>query len=328
MPEDSYLQVVKSLAEQIEDASKIEASTLPVGSFSKIVVAGMGGSSIAGAVLQSFMRGSKIPVFVSRDYELPDFVDRNALVFVVSYSGNTEETLISLRSAYRKGASMVAITSGGKLLRKFEEEKMPFIKIPSGLQPRASLAYQLIPMLRLLSKLKLIPDPSRDIAKTISALRKASYEASAKALAGKLIGKVPLIYASERMASVAYRWKTQFNENAKIHAFCHSFPELNHNELVGYTNLNAHYYVVLLQDDADHQRIKERMKLTREIISKRDVPSTEIVIKGDNALTRLLSAIHIGDLASVYLAMFTNTDPEPVEVIEEFKSRLGKVPYL
>lgn len=328
MPEDSYLQVVKGLAEQIVEASSIEASKLPAGSFSKIVITGVGGSSIAGALLQSYLYGSKIPVFVCRDYELPDFVDRNTLVFVVSYSGNTEETLVSLKSAYRKGAAMVAVTSGGKLLRKFEDEKLPVIAIPPGLQPRASLAYQLIPMLRLLSKLKLISDPSRDIAKTIAALKKANYDVSAKSLAGKLIGKVPLIYASERLAPVAYRWKTQFNENAKIHAFSHSFSELNHNEIVGFTNLNAHYYVIIIQDEADHPRIKARMKLTREVLSKKDVPSTEIVVKGDNVLTRLLSAIHIGDLASVYLAMFTNTDPEPVEAIEDFKKQLGKIPYL
>ena len=223
MPGDSYLEIVKNLANQIEEASKIEPERMPAGVIKKIVIAGMGGSSIAGAVLASYMHKSPIPVFVSREYALPEHVDRNTLVFAISYSGNTEETLSSVRTAFRKGAQPVAVTSGGKLLRKFREHKLPLITLPSGLQPRASLAYQFIPILRLLGKMNLISDPSRDIRKTIDALRKASYAARAKSLAGKLIGKVPIIYASERMGSVAYRWKTQFNENAKDTRFLPRF---------------------------------------------------------------------------------------------------------
>ena len=326
MSDNSYLEIVKNLAQQIEEANAIEVSRLPPGNFNKIVISGMGGSSIAGAVLKSYMDKGSIPVFISRSYTLPEFIDRNTLVFAISYSGNTEETLSSLRYGYRKGATLIAITSGGKLLAKFHEQKMPFIQIPSGLQPRASLAYQLIPMLKVLGRMKLIPDPTRDISKTIAAIKRTSYAERAKSLAGKLVGKVPLIYASERFASVAYRWKTQFNENSKIHAFSQSFSELNHNELVGYTNINAHYYAIILEDENDHKRIKARMKLTRDIISKKDVPSTQILIKGDNHLARLFSAIHIGDLTSVYLAMFTNTDPEPVVLIEDLKKKLEKIP--
>ncbi|MBI2664099.1 bifunctional phosphoglucose/phosphomannose isomerase [Candidatus Woesearchaeota archaeon] len=328
MPADSYLEVVKGLAGQIEAASSIEASKLPVGHYDKIVVSGMGGSSIAGALLQTYMTDSKVPVFLSRTYEIPDFVDRSTLVFIISYSGNTEETISSLRFAIRKGAAVVAISSGGKLLNKFQEQQLPYIKLPANLQPRASIAYQLIPMLRLLYKLKIISNPAGDIASTVASLKKFSYEDRAKNLAGKLIGKVPLIYASEKFYSVAYRWKTQFNENAKVHAFSSAFSELNHNELVGYTNLNASYYVIILEDENDHPRIKARMKLTREVISKKEVPSTLLVIKGDNLLTRIFSAIHIGDLASVYLAFLTNTDPEPVYLIEELKRKLEKVPFI
>jgi len=328
MPADSYLELVKDLPKQLEEASELKVSRFPAGHINKVLISGMGGSSIAGAVLKSYMSKSKIPVFLSRTYELPEFVDRNTLVFAISYSGNTEETISALRTAYRKGAPLVAVTSGGKLLAKFVEQKAPYIQLPMGLQPRASLAYQLIPILKLLAKLKIIPDPSRDIEKTINALKKAGYEQRAKALAGKLIGKVPLIYASENFSSVAYRWKTQFNENAKIHAFSNAFSELNHNELVGFTNINAHYYVIMLEDEADHRRIKTRMRLTREILAKKNIPSTQILVKGDNMLTRLFSAIHIGDLTSVYLALVTNTDPEPVAIIEDFKKKLEKIPHI
>jgi len=328
MSSDSYLDIVKNLADDIEKASKVEVSKLPVGRFDKILVSGMGGSSIVGGILQAYLSDKcKVPVFSNRTYSLPDFVDRNTLVFSISYSGNTEETLSALRYAYRKGASIIGVTSGGKLLKKFQEQKMPYIMLPSGLQPRASLAYQLVPILNVLYRLKIIPDPSRELTKAVSAIKRAP-EDRAKNLAGKLIAKVPLIYASDRFAAVAYRWKTQFNENSKIHSFTHTFSELNHNEVLGYTNINANYHVIILEDEADHPRIKARMKLTREIISKKDVPSTHIVIKGDNILSRLFSSIYLGDLTSVYLALFTNTDPEPVKIIEDLKKRLGKVPYL
>ncbi|MBS3133284.1 bifunctional phosphoglucose/phosphomannose isomerase [Candidatus Woesearchaeota archaeon] len=329
MSADSYLDVVKNLPADIEKASKVEASKLPVGHFSKILVNGMGGSSIVGGILRAYLHDKcKLPVFVNRSYSLPDFVDRNTLVFSISYSGETEETLSALRYAYRKGASLVAVTSGGRLLKRFQEQKEPYIALPAGLQPRASLAYQLVTILNLLYKLKIIPDPSREITKAVAAVKKTPYEERAKTLAGKLIGKVPLIYASDRFSSVAYRWKTQFNENSKVHAFTNQFSELNHNELVGYTNIHANYHVIILEDEEDHPRIKARMKLTREIISKKDIPSTHIVIKGDNILSRLLTSIYLGDLTSVYLALFTNTDPEPVKVIEDLKKQLGKISYL
>lgn len=328
MSPDSYLEVVQSLPRQIGEASSIELCRLPPGQFNKVVVSGMGGSSIAGALLQSYMYKSNVPVFLSRSYSLPEFIDSNTLVIAVSYSGNTEETLTSLRTAYRKGSSIVAVCSGGKLLQRAEEHKIPLIRLPQGLQPRASLAYQLVPMLRLLSSLGMVPDVSSDIASAVSCLQRAPFNERAKVLAARLVGKIPLVYASERFGPVAYRWKAQFNENSKIHAFSNVFPELNHNEIVGYTNLNANYYAIILQDQDDESRVKVRMKIMRDVISKRQVPSTQIAITGDNLLARLFSSVYLGDLTSVYLALLTNTDPEPVPLIEGFKKQLDAIPFV
>ena len=330
MNSEAYLQIVKRISEQIEEALTIELKNRLVPKrYNKIIISGMGGSSIVGRIIQSYLWESSIPVFVSRDYNLQKFADPDTLVFAISYSGNTEETLSSLKTAYSKGCQTIGVTSGGKMLKKFLDSKEPYLKVPPNLQPRASLIYQLVPILKVLGDLRIIKDPRESILNTAKAFKKESenYNEQARSLADKLIGKIPLIYSSERMSSVAYRWKTQFNENSKIHSFSNSLPELNHNEIVGYSNLNGDYHVIFLEDQRDHPRIKERMKLTRKIISEKDIPSTHMVLRGDSFLASLLSAVHVGDLTSVYLAELTNTDPEAVEVIEQLKKSLKRVHY-
>jgi len=164
--------------------------------------------------------------------------------------------------------------------------------------------------------LHFIDNPVEDIKNTIKALKNPKFKERAQDLAEKLVEKIPLIYASERMGVVAYRWKTQFNENAKIHAFCHVFPELDHNELVGYDNIKAGYHVIIIKDDDDYVKIKKRMDITKRLISEAGINVTEMVIKGDCFLTKLFSAIYLGDLTSYYLALKYGTDPTPVDVIE------------
>ena len=330
MNSEAYLQIVKGISEQIEEALKIELKNrLAEKRYNKIIISGMGGSSIAGKIVQSCLWESSIPVFLSRDYSLQKFADADTLVFAISYSGNTEETLSSLKTAYSKGCQTIGITSGGKMLKRFIENKQPYLKVPPNLQPRASLIYQFVPILKVLADLRIIKDPELSLLGAAKAFRKESenYNEQARNLADKLIGKIPLIYSSERMSSIAYRWKTQFNENSKIHSFSNSFPELNHNEIVGYSNMNGEYHVILLEDQRDHPRIRERIKLTRKIISEKDIPSTHMVLRGDSSLASMLSAVHIGDLTSIYLAELTNTDPEAVEVIEQLKKNLRKMPF-
>ncbi len=331
MAVDSYIALVERFPEHLSAAKSLGAG-VKVSGVDKVVVTGMGGSAIAGSLLQAYCSAKSpgLPVFVSRDYELPGIVDNHTLVFAISYSGNTEETLSAFKSAMRKGARIVVVTSGGKLMQQAEQLNKQVVSVPEGIQPRAALPYLFLPLLSVLHNSGLIPDPADEISAAVSSLKGAapSYFERARSLADKLTGKVPLIYASERMGGVAYRWKTQFNENAKIHAFSHVFPELNHNELVGYTKLNANYYAILLEDEADSRRVKERVKLTKELIGGKGVPSTQIVIKGEYPLTRILSAVYIGDLASVYLAKLTGVDPEPVSIVEDFKKQLGKVPFV
>ncbi len=331
MAADSFIALVERFPEHLSSA-KLLGSEIKVSGVDKVVVSGMGGSAIAGSLLQTYCleKAPQLSVQVSRGYEVPGNVDKTTLVIAVSYSGNTEETLSAVKSAMRKGARVVVVASGGKLKQQAEQLKKPVVEIPEGIQPRAALPYLFLPLLNILHNAGLIPDPSSEIQDSIDSLRgtAGTYKERAKSLAEKLAGKVPLVYASDRMAGIAYRWKTQLNENAKVHAFSHVFPELNHNELVGFTKLNANYYMIIIEDESDNRRIKERMRLTKEIAGSKGVPSTQIVIKGEHLLTRILSAVHIGDLTSVYLAKATGVDPEPVVVIENFKKELGKVPFV
>ncbi len=331
MAVDSFIAFVERFPEQLAEARNLGAG-VKVSGVTKVLVAGMGGSAISGDLLKAYCaeRAPTIPIQVYRGYDIPAFVDNKTLVFASSYSGNTEEAISSFKGAMRKSAKIVVITSGGKLMQQAEQLNKSIVSLPEGVQPRAALAYLFLPLLNVLYNSGLIPDPSNDISSAISSLKASSngYRDRAKLLAEKLVGKVPLIYSSDKMAGVARRWKYDLNENAKIHAFCNVFPELNHNEMVGFVKLNANYYVVFLEDESDHRRVKERIRLTKETIGAKGVPSTQLVIKGDNPLTKLLSAVHIGDLTSVYLARLTSVDPEPVAIIEDFKKQLGRVPFV
>ncbi|MBA3064609.1 bifunctional phosphoglucose/phosphomannose isomerase [Candidatus Woesearchaeota archaeon] len=317
----NMINVLESIPEQIAEAVKLAKDVKVTEPIKKIMVAGMGGSAVSGDILKAYLK-DKIDVTVNKDYFLPELAGKETLLFIVSYSGNTEETISTFRTAQRKNISMIVITTGGNLEELSKISKTPCIIIPRGFQPRAALAYLFFPMLAVLYNSHFIDNPTEDIKKTIKALKNPKFKERAQDLAERLVEKVPLIYSSERMGVVAYRWKTQFNENAKIHAFCHVFPELNHNELVGYGNIKAGYHVIIIKDDEDYVKVKKRMDITKRLISEAGINVTEMVIKGECFLTKLFSAMYLGDLTSYYLALKYGTDPTPVDVIEKLKKEL------
>ncbi|MFH1506085.1 MAG: bifunctional phosphoglucose/phosphomannose isomerase [archaeon] len=296
------------------------------GTFNRIIICGMGGSCIPGDLLRIYLHDSNIPIETFRDYSLPNYIDKNTLVFCISYSGNTEETLSMFKEAMRRGCKTVCICSGARLEKLAETHRTPLIKVPSGLQPRAAVIYQFFPLIRILENNGLIPPKEKEVKNLIESLHKQDIKGLAEKLAGKLVDKIPLIYSSERFYPIAYRWKTGFNENAKIMAFSNKFSELNHNEINGYNNLKGDFHLIILTIDDDLRRMQKRIRVTKELIQKKGVPITEINIKGNYFLTKMFSAIQIGDLTSVYLAFKYKTDPTPVKIIEDLKEKLG--PYI
>ena len=231
MPTDNsnMLKVLEDFPQQCRTALELPKGMSVSGKVDKIVVCGMGGSAVGGDLLKAYMHDSKTPVFVVRDYNVPNFVDENSLVFAVSYSGSTEETLAAYEDALRKKAKIVAVTSGGQLGSMAKKA----IKIPAGLQPRAALGYLFFPILGVLNNSGIVDVKGKEIEEMLDILSKTDdFKTVGERIAKKIGLRTPLIYASELLGAVAYRWKTQFNENSKSPAFHHVFAELNHNEIV------------------------------------------------------------------------------------------------
>ncbi|HEX9917182.1 MAG TPA: bifunctional phosphoglucose/phosphomannose isomerase [candidate division Zixibacteria bacterium] len=303
-----------------------------------IVLVGMGGSAIGGDLVRSYLAGElKVPFLINRSYTLPNLVGPASLVFLSSYSGNTEETLSAYDQAKERKAKIVCISSGGKLLEQAVQDGFFSIKIPEGYPPRAALGYSFVLPLMVLAFLKLVPDKEKEMEETIKSLtngvnvykmeRKTS-ENPAKNLALRLHKKLPIIYAAENhLDAVATRWKGQVCENAKMLAFSNLFPEFNHNELVGWKVIDGYkdkLVVIVLKDRDDHIRIKRRMEIVKGIIEKMGVEVIEKESAGEGLLSRIFSLIQLGDFTSFYLAILNQIDPFPVDIINFLKDELAK----
>lgn len=308
-------------------------------SYDQIVLTGLGGSAIGADILRSYLAEEmKIPILVNRNYTLPSFVNSRTLVMAVSYSGDTEETLSAYNQAKEREASIITLTSNGRLSSLAKTDNVPCITIPSGFPPRCALGYAFIPLLILLGKLGLIKDKEVQIKEMIENLTYLSQEVLspqikkknlAKYLAQKLYQKFPIIYASQdHFDAVAIRWRGQIAENAKTLASNHVFPEMNHNEIVGWEfpkKLLKDLIVILLRDMEDHPRIKRRMDISKTVIKRQKVEIIEVESQGRHLLSRIFSLIYIGDWVSFYLAILNKIDPTPVERVTYLKKELAKV---
>jgi glucose/mannose-6-phosphate isomerase len=303
----------------------------------KVVVLGMGGSAIGGSLLRNFVsRLNKPIIFVTRDYDLPAFVDNKTLVIASSYSGNTEETLSAFYQSLKLKCKKLAMTSGGKLKAMAEDARVPVFLIDLVSQPRAALGYSFIPLIALLQKLGFLKDKTAEVETMIQYLEKLLVEIKetvptssnrAKQLAAKLQGKIAVIYGAGTLSAVARRWKTQINENSKAWAFYEIFSELNHNAVVGYqfpSELASKIYVVLLRCPSLHPRILIRYQVTSELLKQKDISHEIIDSQGGNELIQMMSLIYLGDWVSYYLAILNEIDPTPVKVIDYLKKRLSE----
>ena len=304
----------------------------------QVVVLGMGGSAIAGDIVAGLLLGkAAIPLHVNRDYKLPSSVGKETLCFALSYSGNTEETLSACKEAGQVGASVICITSGGKLRELAEKNRYPLYLIPSGYQPRAALPYLLVPILDALERGGIASGLKEELRKAVALLQRLRGEYGvdkplrgnpAKQLAKRISGRIPIIFASQGTTQAAgLRLKTQFNENSKLTALFNIFPELNHNEIVNLSALKReehNFCLIFLRDDGDAEKIKKRMEITKSLIGIQLGGVNEVYAQGKTPLERVLSLIFFGDFLSVYAAILRGVDPTQVDVISRLKKELTR----
>ncbi len=303
----------------------------------KVVILGMGGSAIGGDLARSlFSLIGKPIIFVNRDYDLPAFVDGRTLVIASSYSGNTEETLSAFGQAVRASCKKLAITTGGKLKALAEDAKVPVLTIDHISQPRAALGYSFILLIVFLQKLSFLKGKTveveamtRNLETLLGELVETVPTSSnqAKQLATKLHGRIAVVYGAGILSEVAHRWKTQINENSKAWAFHETFPELNHNAVVGYqfpSELAPKIYVVLLRCPSLHPRTLIRYQVTSELLEQNGISHQIIDSQGEGELSQMMSLVFLGDWVSYYLAILNQTDPTPVKAIDYLKKRLSE----
>ncbi|MGH7456073.1 MAG: bifunctional phosphoglucose/phosphomannose isomerase, partial [bacterium] len=301
-----------------------------------------GGSAISGELTRSLTSNQlPAPLSVCRSYHLPNFVNHHSLVIVSSYSGNTEETLAMFEQALRREAQIVCVTSGGKAGSMAEAKGLPTFSLPPGFPPRSALVHLFVPLLQTLHDCRFISNPEADIKETVALLEQLGRryhpeneapQNAAKQLALALRERLPLIYAPEIYEAVAWRWKEQFCENSEMLAWHNIFPELNHNELVGWgqrREMDQRFQVIYLRDRQAtlkevHPQVHARMALTRELIERTGAPVIEAASEGQSLLARFFSLIFLGDMASVYAAVLSGIDPTPVEKIEYLKSQMAQ----
>ncbi len=322
-------KLVENFSRQLREAKAISDKVVleKKEGIQSVLITGLGGSGIGGTVVGELVaKTCPVPILVNKDYFLPQFVNANTLVIVSSYSGNTEETLSAMEDAMKRGAQIVCITSGGKILELAKQHQFGFIEIPGGQPPRSCLGYSLIQLIKVLeiygfAKSSLFDDLDKAIAlldKEESAIQK-----EATLIAEKLHHKFPILYSLGSCEGAVVRFRQQINENSKMLCGHHSFPEMNHNELVGWVEENKDLAVVTMRTSFDYARTVKRYEFCTNLFERLSSSVTDIYAKGDSHLEQYLYLVHIGDWISCYLADLKGIDPVEVKIIDSLKAELS-----
>lgn len=293
-----------------------------------VLIAGLGGSGIGGSIIADvFASQINIPILISKDYSIPNFVNKNTLVIASSYSGNTEETIYAVKKALKMNAEVAIITSGGMLKEIAEKNNLNKIFIPGGHPPRAMFGYSFTQLFYLLNHYNVI-DLSfvAEFKKSISLLVKneKNIKDDALVLAKNLYKKTPVIYVAHGFEGVATRFRQQLNENSKMLCWHHVIPEMNHNELLGWRVNVDNLAVVFFRNELDNKRNKIRIEINKEVVKKHTKDVYEVISRGDSVIQNTLYHIHFGDWVSWYLSELNDVDAIEIDVINYLKKELAK----
>jgi glucose/mannose-6-phosphate isomerase len=327
----NHLDAALALPDHVRDALwRVDSAGLEPWESSGLVVCGMGGSAI-GADLAAAALGDRLslPLTTARGYELPCWTPPDRTVLCSSYSGDTEETLACYEAAEALGARRVVTSTGGQLADAARQDGVPIVGLPATLPaPRAAVGYMFTIAVELAALCGASPPIRTEVDSSAAHLEKQREPLLelATSLAGELKGLVPVIYGGGLTSAVAYRWKSQLNENAKLPSFSNRLPELDHNELAGWEagDESPRFGVVLLEDRGQHPRERQRFALTARLIEERAGAVVRIETEGESATERMLWAVMLGDLLSLQLAAHRGIDPTPIALIERLKGELGR----
>ncbi len=301
-----------------------------------IIVVGMGGSAIGGDILKDYVRSKlTVPIEINRDYHLPEYADKKTLVLLMSYSGDTEESLGSFLDALKRQCMIYCVTSGGALMQYAKKHKVPYLEVPGGMPPRAALPYMLVPVFVFMEKVGLVKGVTEELEEALALLDKIVADSGpdkpandnfAKDVAEHIGDSAPTVYGFGVFRAVAQRFKQQFNENSKSPSKWEYFPELNHNEIVGWQTkgeLTKYFSVIFIRDvDNEPLEIECRIDTTKAIMERAGIVLFDLHVQGKSTLAKMISTVVIGDFLSVYLAVMRKADPTPVKSIDFLKETL------
>ena len=327
MKMDDY---INDFALHLKDAAYISNNTKLTSSEKKIdniLICGLGGSGIGGTIIKDILsEKSSVPIVVNKGYFAPNFVSKNTLVIVSSYSGNTEETLSALKMCEKAGAEIIIITSGGKLRSIAEKKNYNLVVIPAGNPPRAMFGYGFTVLFYVLNHYKIIDNFFvKELERAIEIIEKEKIltQKKAKEIAKNIYKTNPIIYCAEGYEGVAIRFRQQINENSKMLCSHHVVPEMNHNELLGWRTNTKGVSVVYFRSDTDYKRNSFRVDINKEIISKYTKNISEIWSKEGSKIINSLCFINIGDWVSWYLSEMNSVDAIEIDVINFLKNKLS-----
>ena len=329
---ENQFKVLQDSYKQISGAwnNTVELSGIKGIKFSSIVFCGLGGSAISGDLLVDYLSGElPIPFNVVRGYNIPSFVNQDTLLIISSYSGNTEESISCFDQALKKNCKIVAVTSGGKIEAEAKKNKIPLVKIESGFQPRYALGLSFFSLLRVMQELEFINEEKN--VKIITDLWQSRGEEystennAAVKLAEQLTGFIPVIYSAEFLSSAGYRFKSQLNENSKLHAFHNNIPEMNHNEIIGWESYKEkilHSKIIYLLDKDYHPQNLKRFNILRKILSNQKLDILTLESGEKDKKVRIMDLIFLCDWITFYTAVLRGYDPSEIDYIHKMKKSL------
>ena len=325
------IQFISKFTTQLQEAYEIGSNSdlkTTNKKITSVIICGLGGSGIGGKIVSQIAeKHSKVPFVTHNTYSLPNFVNENTLVVISSYSGNTEETVSAFKEALKRNSEIACVTSGGEIQRIANENNTNCIIIPGGNPPRAMLTYSLTQLFFILNNYGIINgDFKTDLTSSILLLNNEveSIKEEAKKVTEIIKNKTILIYTDVSFEGVGTRFKQQLNENSKTLAYSNIIPEMNHNELLGWSGGSDLYSVVFLRNDSDNKRNQIRMEISKDIISKKTNSVAEVFSKGESIIEKTFYHILLTDWISYYLSEEYGVDSIEIATIDFLKNELSK----